>query len=176
MFLPPNAEATSRLNHLSRRRWTALLAAAFLGLFSAAGSAALSKEAPEVVTLRPADGLELTTRPAASNEAVARLASPSARCSEEMRRTAEVTLSWTPATSAETAVQRLEITKFRDGFSALRAERSDELATHVNAVTVQAPEAGILYRWRVLTRMVDGEWLASDEGRFEVPICVWDGE
>lgn len=94
-----------------------------------------------------------------------------ARCSETRRRTAIVALGWRPA--AEAAVQRVDVSKFRDGFERLRYEVSPRLADERAAVAIEGAEPGINYYWRVLTERPEG-WVPSAVERFDVPVCPWD--
>jgi hypothetical protein len=100
-------------------------------------------------------------------------------CHPAKRRAALVALHWQPVPGSEPGrdetpvAQRVELTKFRDGFRTGRLEASRRLAAAVEAVAVDSPETGILYYWRVLTLTPDG-WAPSAVERFEVPICPWD--
>lgn len=96
---------------------------------------------------------------------------PAARCSETVRRSAEVELRWQVGAAA--GVQRVDVTKFRDGFELGRYEVSPVLAPGRTSVGLAGPEPGVNYYWRVLTETPQG-WAPSGEDRFDVPVCPWD--
>lgn len=96
-----------------------------------------------------------------------------ARCSAEVFRTAEIDLAWSPAAAAEGRQQRVDISKFRDGFEKGRFETSGLLAASRENARLLAPEPGVNYYWRVLRDTGEG-WVSSPVERFEVPICPWD--
>lgn len=95
------------------------------------------------------------------------------RCSEAVFRTAEIDLSWSPAAAAEGRRQRVDVSKFRDGFEKGRFETSGVLAASRRDARLLAPEPGVNYYWRVLRDTGEG-WVSSPVERFEVPICPWD--
>lgn len=97
---------------------------------------------------------------------------PAARCSETVRRSAEIELRWQPGAAAA-GVQRVDVTRFRDGFALGRYEVSPLLAPGRDSVGLAGPEPGINYYWRVLTETPQG-WAPSRVERFEVPVCPWD--
>ncbi len=97
------------------------------------------------------------------------------RCNPEKRRAAIVALGWEAASGGNLLGQRVEISKFRDGFSRGHFEATRRLPLATSAVAVDAPEPGVNYYWRVLTETPEG-WAASPVGRFEVPVCPWDKE
>ncbi len=94
-------------------------------------------------------------------------------CLDGAPRIPRVSISWAPA-DVPVLAQRLDITKFRDGFELGRFETSGELAAERTGASIDGAEVGIRYYWRVLTRTSAG-WVASDSGRFEVPTCPLDG-
>ncbi len=95
----------------------------------------------------------------------------SERCSETRRRTAVIALSWRAGQG--NGDQRVDITKFRDGFDLGRYQTSGRLPHGQTAAGVEAPEPGLRYYWRVLTETPAG-WIPSAVERFEVPVCPWD--
>lgn len=95
----------------------------------------------------------------------------SSRCSETRRRTAVIALRW--QAGEEVADQRVDLTKFRDGFEKGRYETSGRLPRHQRSAGLEGPEPGIRYYWRVLTETPAG-WVPSTVERFEVPVCPWD--
>jgi hypothetical protein len=97
----------------------------------------------------------------------------SARCHETMPRAALVALEWRPAGAETGGVQRVDISKLRDGFATDRYETTRALPSATGAIGIEAPEPGIHYYWRVLTASPGG-WVASEVERFEVPICPFD--
>jgi hypothetical protein len=96
-----------------------------------------------------------------------------ARCHESMPRAALVALGWRPAGGETGAAQRVDISKLRDGFATDRFATTRILPAATAAISIEAPEPGINYYWRVLTASPGG-WLPSVVERFEVPICPFD--
>ena len=147
-------------------------------LAAAPGWAATAAEPPPVEDFFPLPPEEAATAvlPPGSVAAATEL-SASSRCHPTKRRAAIVALRWRPAAGEDGASpgpQRVELTKFRDGFRTGRLEATRRLAAEVGAVAVDSPEAGIAYYWRVLTLAPQG-WAPSAVERFEVPTCPWDG-
>ena len=97
--------------------------------------------------------------------------SDSSRCSETKLRTGEVFLTWTPSSSG--VAQRVDISRFRDGFETGTYETSGPLPQSRTATAIEGPEPGIRYYWRVLTS-TGGVWASSLVERFEAPTCASD--
>ena len=97
----------------------------------------------------------------------------SAQCHETIPRAALVALEWRPAGAETGTVQRVDISKLRDGFATDRYETTRDLPAATAAIGIEAPEPGIHYYWRVLTASPGG-WVSSEIERFEVPICPFD--
>ncbi|MCB1037510.1 MAG: hypothetical protein KDD47_27005 [Acidobacteria bacterium] len=153
----------------------ALYVTASLGLWLVppiAGAASL----PAFEPFHPASA-EASVRPRAAADPLSagHELSHEARCNPEKRRAALVTLSWQPSRSATPTVQRVEISKFHEGFEVGRFETTDPLPRNAATVAVDAPEPGVNYYWRVVTEEAAG-WVTSPVERFEVPVCPWDGE
>lgn len=124
-------------------------------------------------TFRPVTTEEAAIRLLAPETAsAARELAPTARCSESVRRSAEVELRW-QSVGATAGAQRVDVTKFRDGFDLARYDVSPPLAPGRDSVALAGPEPGIHYYWRVLTETPRG-WAPSRVERFEVPVCPWD--
>jgi hypothetical protein len=130
------------------------------------------------------DPLVTTFRPVGPGDAATVLLPPqsvggadglsfTARCLDTNPRVARVDLAWRLG-DPRASGQRVDITKFREGFATGRFDVTPRLADRVESVAVEAPEPGINYYWRVLTETVSG-WVSSPIERFEVPICVSDG-
>lgn len=92
-------------------------------------------------------------------------------CSETKLRTSEVFLNWTPSTAA--LAQRVDISKFRDGFQTGTYETSGPLPGNRSATAIEGAEPGIHYYWRVLTS-TGGSWASSQIERFAAPTCASD--
>lgn len=92
-------------------------------------------------------------------------------CSETKLRTGEVFLAWTPASGG--LAQRVDVSKFRDGFETGAYETSGPLSGALDRAALEGPEPGIRYYWRVLTD-TGGSWAASATERFEAPTCASD--
>ena len=148
------------------------------------GGAAVAAEVPiEIFAPLPAAERQVAVLPPGSAPAASELAA-AAQCHPAKRRASLVSLRWQPSAAgqdgeaseqggAPSLAQRVELTKFRDGFSTGRLEATRRLESAIEAVAVDSPETGINYYWRVLTLNEQG-WVASAVGRFEVPICPWD--
>ncbi len=93
-------------------------------------------------------------------------------CLDGAPRIPRVTLGWT-ASELPALAQRLDISKFRDGFELGRYETTGPVAGDLGGAAVDTAETGINYYWRVLTRTSSG-WISSAIGRFEVPVCPLD--
>ena len=96
-----------------------------------------------------------------------------ARCLDTSPREGLITLTWRSA-QAGASGQRVDVTKFHEGFDVSRFDASRRLDSNFEAVGLQAPEPGINYYWRVLTATPSG-WITSQVGRFEAPVCPSDG-
>jgi len=135
---------------------------------------ALSQIDPEVAAFHaagPGDAITLSLSEGAAGGAME--LSVGARCLDTNPRVARIDLTWRLGDPRASA-QRVDITKFGDGFATGRFDVTPRLEGGAEAVAVEAPEPGINYYWRVLTETASG-WVASPVGRFEVPICVSDG-
>ncbi len=158
--------------------------ACILWSIALSGGAALAAEVPvEIFAPLPAAERQVAVLPPGSASAASELAA-AARCHPEKRRASLVGLRWQPTATGRSGdaseegdlpslAQRVELTKFRDGFNTGRLEATRRLGTAIDAVAVDSPETGINYYWRVLTLNEQG-WAPSAVGRFEVPICPWD--
>ena len=96
-----------------------------------------------------------------------------AHCNPEKARLSIVSLSWEPASSPSLISQRLDISKFQDGFRRGAFLATAELPKTQKAVGVDGPEPGVNYYWRVVSKTRDGG-MTSEIGRFDVPVCPWD--
>ncbi len=141
--------------------------------------AAVAIEAPvEMFTPLTPEESQVAVLPAGSAPAAVDL-SAAAECHSTKRRAALIGLRWSPvaagqdAAPPEGAAQRVELTKFREGFSTGRLEATRRLESAVETVAVDSAETGIYYYWRVLTLTAEG-WVPSEDGRFEVPVCPYD--
>ncbi len=156
-------------------------------LLATTGWPALAADPPiEAFVALPPEESSVAVLPPGATPAAGELAAAAA-CHPTKHRAALVALSWRPAgqdgatadgpdappAAVPAADQRVELTKFRDGFGTGRLLATRRLATEVNAVAVDSPETGINYYWRVLTLTAQG-WAPSATGRFEVPICPYD--
>ena len=148
-------------------------------LLSIVVPAALAIEAPvEMFTPLTPEESQVAVLPAGSAAAAVDL-SAVAECHLTKRRAALVGLRWSPVAAGqdgalpEGSAQRVEITKFREGFSTGRLEATRRLESAVETVAVDSAETGIYYYWRVLTLTAEG-WVPSQVGRFEVPVCPYD--
>ncbi len=154
--------------------WSLILAAAATLAAGAAADPPVEAFAP----LPPGDNGAVL--PPGSAVAAGEL-SAAAECHPAKRRAALVALRWRPAAATDetaapeglTADQRVELSKFRDGFGTGRLVATRRLPAAVGAVAVDSPEPGIHYYWRVLTWGAGG-WTPSAVERFEVPVCPYD--
>ena len=112
--------------------------------------------------------LEPGTSSAASNLNV------SAECASIQPGESVATFHWTPVPDRERR-QRVDVTKFRDGFERKAFETIAVLPAAQASVEWRGSEAGINYYWRVLTFTADG-WGPSAVARFEAPTCPVDFE
>ncbi len=155
---------------MSRSSRTAgLIAAALL-----ASAAAVQAQAPAATEFRPATPEEAQVRSIAPGErAVPSALAYQARCDEKPMRTATVSLNWT-ATSGEGVVgQRVDISKFPEGFATGRFETTGAIDAAQSTAAVAGPEPGLSYYWRVWTMTADGG-ITSRVERFDVPTCPAD--
>jgi hypothetical protein len=67
----------------------------------------------------------------------------------------------------------VDYTRFPDGFRTGRFETSGPLPATASRHRREELEAGILFRWRVLTRHGDA-WVPSKVGSFYGPTCIAD--
>lgn len=94
-----------------------------------------------------------------------------ASCSPIEPGLALVALSWRPA--ARGGEQRVDLSKFPEGFATGRYEVSAPLEPNASAGTLERLEPGVNYYWRVLRRK-GAAWVASETGRLEAPTCPVD--
>lgn len=134
-----------------------------------------SAQAPAVEAFTAVDGQRLPLVAEPRPSAMAAGLESASRCHPEIRRASLVFLRWRPPSAEGLLDQRVDISKFRDGFAKGSFEATRPLPRATEAVAVEAPEPGVNYYWRVLTQTVDG-WVSSPVQRFEVPICPWDGK
>jgi hypothetical protein len=140
-----------------------------------AGAAAVQAKAPSSATeFRPATPEEAQVRSIAPGERSAPSAlAYEARCDETTPRASIVSLRWTVAAEEGVLGQRVDISKFPEGFDTGRFETTDLLAPQLATAIVAAPEPGILYYWRVWAATPDG-FIASRVERFDAPTCPAD--
>lgn len=156
-----------------------LVLAAMLASSGLAGTA-LAQGPRAATDFRPATAEDLartivpgeTPAPGAGLSSAAGLRA-AARCDQETPRASIVSLAWTPANGEAVSGQRVEISKFHEGFERGPFETTGTLSPQTATVAVNAPEPGIRYYWRVLTARGDG-WRASTVERFEAPVCPSD--
>ena len=74
----------------------------------------------------------------------------SASCHETLPRAAIVGLRWSTAETGTGSTQRVDISKYRDGFSTGQFSTSRLLPAATTAVGIEAPEPGIHYYWLVV--------------------------
>jgi hypothetical protein len=145
-----------------------------LGVCLLISVAALAQTHPSVATFTPVNEEEAAAaiRPAGTPGGAADLAY-SAHCLDTNPRQGLVALTWAPG-AALAGGQRIDVTKFHEGFEVGRFDASAVLEASVRTISLQDPEPGIYYYWRVLGETSDG-WVASAVARFEAPICPSDG-
>lgn len=136
---------------------------------------AVSAAEPPLTPFRTATQSEQETlwAPAADGVEAPTDLSHEVRCSAEVFRTADVDLRWHPVAAAEGGEQRVDLSKFRDGFEKGRFETSGALEASRDGARLTAPEPGVHYYWRVV-RQTEAGWVSSPTARFEVPVCPWD--
>jgi hypothetical protein len=93
-------------------------------------------------------------------------------CSTTVVRTSIIELRWN-ASAGPSGVQRIDISKFWDGFQNGRYESSRILPAQQSSASWEGAEPGIHYYWRVLTQ-AGSIWIPSITERFEAPVCPWD--
>jgi len=109
---------------------------------------------------------------AARAQAAASDLSFEAGCSPTVPGLGLVALSWRPGAAAG-GEQRVDLSKFPEGFASGRYEVSAALEPGVSAGTLERLEPGVNYYWRVLRRK-GAVWVASETGRVEAPTCPVD--
>ncbi len=155
---------------MQRRIQTALR---FLTVALVVGASASWAET-ETPSFRTAEEPDLTIEfRAEAGSLAARDLRVSSECDRDRQRAAQVNLAWAANRAAALDAQRIDITKFREGFTSGSFETTGAMDAAAQEVMVQSPEPGINYYWRVLSRTEDG-WVSSPVGRFEVPICPLD--
>ncbi len=93
-------------------------------------------------------------------------------CLDTSPREGIIVFAWQPG--ERLAAQRIDVSKFPEGFDTNRFDASPNLAADLWTVSLQNPEPGIYYYWRVLNETPSG-WIASPVARFEAPTCPSDG-
>lgn len=128
----------------------------------------------EDLEFRPASAADLAV---AMDDSRAPLAATSlaaeASCGQSLPRAAIVDLAWGAAGASGASARRVDISKFPEGFATGRFDTTGVQAASLRAASVQAPEPGLRYYWRVLTRGPEG-WVSSQVRRFRVPVCRAD--
>lgn len=158
-----------------------------IGLFTGSACAQVDEEPPppEVMdqatrTTPPTTQPPETTPPGVDREEVVGVGGPEAAgdlraepgCSQTELRQPIATLSWSVAQKLGTA-QRVDVATSPEGFEEGQFQSSDRLPASMSRIVWEDLDAGIIYRWRVLTLQPDG-WSASRTESFEAPICVAD--
>jgi hypothetical protein len=143
--------------------------ATWLVVFLMVGGAPLWAVGPRLELTSAAAQPELSISAPAAPGSVSGLHSE-AHCDPLRPGVGVVELAWRGALEGE---QRVDLSKFPEGFATGRYERSDPLAPTLEAAAVERLEPGVNYYWRVL-RAKDGGWLASATARFEAPTCPVD--
>ena len=144
-------------------RLVAGLVALFAPLATAATPLAISPVAPAQRDVPISAGRE----PASASELTYEAA-----CSPTVPGLGVVALSWRPGAAAG-GDQRVDLTKFPEGFASGRLEVSAPLEPSVSTGTLERLEPGVNYYWRVLRRK-GAVWVASETGRVEAPTCPVD--
>ncbi|MDH3402125.1 MAG: hypothetical protein OES32_06880 [Acidobacteriota bacterium] len=136
--------------------------------------AAISQLYPPVEAFTPAGSEEtsIALLPAGTPGGASELAYAS-HCLDTSPRQGLVALEWSPGERLGTA-RRIDVTKLHEGFATGRFDATRKLAADVRAVSLQDPEPGIYYYWRVLEETPAG-WISSPVARFEAPVCPSDG-
>ena len=157
--------------------WAWVVALSLLPGLASAADAPL--DAPPVAFTSPdsaAETLPIIAEPAsyarASQDADVQLLS-SGRCSRTRLGGRDLTLRW-ELSKAQTEPQRIDITKFPNGFQRGEYLTSGERAKDERGLIFQEGEPGIFYYWRLLTKTPTG-WAVRGTGRVEAPICPVDG-
>ena len=97
-----------------------------------------------------------------------------ARCSPTVKRSNEITLGWVAKREGIQAF-RVDVTEFRDGFAAGRYLTSGARPATQNAIVLEGAAPGVFHYWRLLVRTEDA-WAHAANGRFDSPICPYDGD
>jgi hypothetical protein len=134
-----------------------------------------------IAAAMPADGTTMTARILGEPRSYARAAadlstqlSVTAHCSKERPRAADINLGWSTTRAGITAL-RVDITAVRDGFAMGKFVTSGELAPGARTFEFPDGRPGVYYYWRLLTKTEEG-WVYAANGRFDAPICPWDGD
>jgi len=94
-------------------------------------------------------------------------------CSQTELRQPIASLSWSVAQRLGTT-QRVDVTTSPEGFEEGQFQSSERFPADMSRIVWEDDlDAGIIYRWRVLTLQPDG-WWASATASFEAPTCVAD--
>jgi hypothetical protein len=86
--------------------------------------------------------------------------------------TGVVNMRW-KAGAALQSDQRVDVTKFAEGFATGKFQATRALPPALISVAMEKPEPGVSYYWRVLTRTPAG-WVPSGTYRFDAPTCPVD--
>jgi hypothetical protein len=97
-----------------------------------------------------------------------------ARCSPTVKRANEITLGWNVAREGVEAI-RVDVTDTWDGFAAGRYLTSGSRPATQSAIVLAGADPGVFCYWRLLIRTGDG-WVHAANGRFDSPICPYDGD
>ena len=109
--------------------------------------------------------------PAGSEPGASDLASTTG-CHETTPRTAVIGMAWSGGPAIAVS-QRVDISKFHEGFDTGRYETTGSLPGSTNTIAFVGAEPGIAYYWRVLDETPAG-WVTSAVERFEAPTCPYD--
>ena len=152
------------------RRLPAVLGACWLMI----AGAAVAQLHPPVTTFTPAgnDQTAIVLLPPGTSGGATNLEYV-ADCLDTSPREGIIAFAWTPGERVGNA-QRIDVSKLREGFATNQFDSSPSLAADLRAVSLQNPEPGIYYYWRVLSETPSG-WIASPVARFEAPVCPSDG-
>ncbi|HEX6850035.1 MAG TPA: hypothetical protein VF139_01420 [Candidatus Polarisedimenticolaceae bacterium] len=143
-------------------------------LAGGAGFAAAAEFAPAGETVRTATILSAPAsydRPSADRFTTL---SVDARCSSTVKRANEITLGWKVKREGAQAF-RVDVSEFRDGFITGRYLTSGARPATQNAIVLEAAAPGVFYYWRLLVRSGE-DWVHAANGRFDSPICPYDGD
>jgi len=95
------------------------------------------------------------------------------RCSRTRLGGRDVIMAW-KLSQAQSEVQRVDVTKFPNGFQSGDYLTSGERPAADRGLMFEEPEPGIFYYWRLMTK-TPGGWVVRGTGRAQAPICPVDG-